>query len=154
LPWIGLALYQRVTNDRTATDMAGKRTIGRSGPGGKGEFLLPRRGRQASVPTTMKISACLLCAAMAVLIGCASTPQKKYSKASTSELRLKHSQLVEALGPDVRSSEFSYHPPGLAGLAFSNPKEERIKEKQEIEVELLRRYQGGDQSAHLAIFDK
>lgn len=89
-----------------------------------------------------------------LIIGCASTPEKKYRKTSTDQLRLKHSQLVEALGPDVRSSDFSYTPPGLAGLAFRNPKEERIREKQEIEVELLRRWQTGDKSAHLPLFDR
>lgn len=91
---------------------------------------------------------------VAFLIGCASTPEKKYAKVSTSELRVKHSQLVEVLGPDVRSSDFSYTPPGFAGLAFKNPKEERIKEKQEIELELLRRWKAGDEAAHLPLFDK
>lgn len=92
--------------------------------------------------------------ALFLLFGCASTPQKKYSGVSTESLRLKHNQCVEALGPDYRSSDFNYTPPGLAGLAFRNPKEERIKEKQELEEELLRRWQTGDQAAHLAIFDK
>lgn len=89
-----------------------------------------------------------------LLVGCASTPEKRYRKTSTDSLRVRHAQLVEVLGPDVRSSDFSYTPPGLAGLAFRNPKEERIKEKQEIEVELLRRWKTGDGSAHLPLFDR
>lgn len=74
------------------------------------------------------------------LVGCATTPEKKYLKVGSAELKLMHSQLVEALGPNVQSSDVSFHPPGMMGLYFSNPKEERIKEKQEIERELLRRY--------------
>lgn len=86
-----------------------------------------------------------------VLAGCAGA---KYSKSSTPDLRLRHSQVMEALGPNVQSDSFSYTPPGLAGLAFRNPKEERLREKQEIEEELHRRYRAGDAMAHLPIFDK
>lgn len=86
-----------------------------------------------------------------LLIGCGGP---KYAKVGTRDLRLRHSQVVEALGPNAQSDSFSYTPPGLAGLAFRNPKEERFREKQEIEQELHRRYRAGDTTARLPIFDK
>lgn len=84
-------------------------------------------------------------AAIALLaISCASVDKKVHSM-STSELKLRHAQLVEEIG----------QPLGWSSDHFGGSTESRkhqIKEKEKIEFELLRRWQSGDKSAYLPSF--
>ena len=89
----------------------------------------------------------ILCALFA--FGCASTPQKKYAKVGTAELKLRHSQLTQALEGEKGQPDIEWIKP----LWFRGPsRSDRIKEKEEIEFELLRRYKSGDKEAKLPIF--
>lgn len=100
----------------------------------------------------MKIS--LLLTAL-ILVGCANDPASKqakiqhhYAGASTASLVLRRNQLQNEL------SRGGFHMKiGLIG--DSGPDREGMgKEKNELEQELLRRYQAGDKEAHLSIFDQ
>lgn len=81
----------------------------------------------------------------AFAFGCAS-PEKKYSKKSTSQLLLRHHQIVEFLRSEKKDFEIKFGPPMFMG---DGGRQDRIKEKDEIEVELLRRYEAGDKEAKL-----
>ena len=91
-------------------------------------------------------SLAILCALTALAVGCAS-PEKKYSGKSDAELKLRHTQLVEEIA----------QPRGWNSDHFGGSTESRkgeTKERERIEVELLRRYQAGDQAAYLPQFSR
>jgi hypothetical protein len=72
------------------------------------------------------------------------------AQTSTAELKLRHSQLRESLGYDKGQPDIDFvKPVWMRGPSRS----ERIEEKERIERELLHRWKGGDQEAHLEIFD-
>ena len=85
------------------------------------------------------------------LFGCATT-QKKYAKTSTAELKLRHTQCVQFLTAEKKDFEFKFGPPLAMAMMGDGGRGDRIKEKEEIEKELLRRYQAGDKEAYLPIF--
>ncbi|MGH7984572.1 MAG: hypothetical protein ACREFF_15725 [Candidatus Udaeobacter sp.] len=68
----------------------------------------------------------LLLAVVLLAVGCASE-SKRLQSVSTPELKLRHTQLVEEVA----------QPP---------------KEKEQIEFELLQRWQAGDRAAYLPVF--
>jgi hypothetical protein len=68
----------------------------------------------------------LLLAVVLLAVGCASE-SKRIQSVSTPELKLRHTQLVEEVA----------QPP---------------KEKEQIEFELLQRWQAGDRAAYLPVF--
>lgn len=73
------------------------------------------------------------------IAGCASMPpEQKFSKFSTAQLQLRRQQLHEEI-PDMI---FKF---GIFGNDFEKEK----KEKRDIEMELLRRYEAGDEKAQL-----
>lgn len=80
-----------------------------------------------------------------LLVGCAGL-----SKTPTSELKFRHNQIIQYLNTERRGFEFKAGPPWMGGVG--SEREGRIKEKEEIERELLRRYHSGDAAAHLPIF--
>jgi hypothetical protein len=72
------------------------------------------------------------------VFGCATQPlQQKYASYSTGQLQLKRQQLAEQI-PDI-DIHFGIWG-GSGGIR---------KEKEEIEMELLRRFEAGDQAAEL-----
>ena len=84
-----------------------------------------------------------------LLIGCASV-QSKYSKTSTTELAMRHTQCVQYLNNE-HGFRFAFGP----GAAFmGDPRADRIKEKERIEKELLKRYTAGDKAAYLPMFSQ
>lgn len=88
-----------------------------------------------------------------LLIGCASPEvalQKRYHRKSTVELKLRRQQLLDDVGRGGFDLRFGSP---LALAMMGNPREGKIKEKEEIERELLRRYASGDRAAWLPIFD-
>jgi hypothetical protein len=86
------------------------------------------------------------------LFGCATTPEKKYTKTSTAELKLRHTQCVEFLTAEKKNIDIKFGPPLAMAMMGDGGRGDRIKEKEEIEHELLRRYQAGDKDAYLPIF--
>jgi len=86
---------------------------------------------------------------ISLLCGCATTLQEKYSSTTTPQLKLKHTQLAEYLVSEKKGFEFHFGNP----LFSKDERPDRIKEKEEIEQELLRRYQSGDKAAYLPIFE-
>jgi hypothetical protein len=96
--------------------------------------------------TPVKITALTiaLLAALALAIGCASTPENQYASASTPELKLRHTRLMEVIGDEPSASI-------KLGEQLATM---MVADARGIERELLRRYQAGDQAAHLPIFDK
>lgn len=92
----------------------------------------------------------LLALVVVILCGCASV-QKRYSNTSTPQLQLRRTQIVQYLDADSGRMEFKFGPPGFM-MMQGNPRADRIKEKEEIEQELFRRYQIGDSAAYLAMF--
>ena len=99
--------------------------------------------------TNMKKSLIFIVLAVGILCGCQSL-QGKYSKTTTAQLQLRHEQLVEYLNSEKKSFEFHLGNP----MFQSDPRKDRIEEKEGIETELLRRYQSGDQAAFLPMFTK
>jgi hypothetical protein len=83
------------------------------------------------------------------LFGCATTPEKKYANTSTPEVKLRHAQLVQSLAGDASQPDIEWIKPIWARGASRS---DRVKEKEEIERELLRRFQAGDKGASLLIF--
>jgi hypothetical protein len=82
----------------------------------------------------------------ALLIGCASET-KKVHHMPTAELKLRRQQLIEEIA----------QPQGwrLRGFAAGTEgREEQIEEKEKIEMELLHRWQAGDQGAYLPQFSR
>jgi hypothetical protein len=95
-----------------------------------------------------RITAICLCG---LLFGCATpAPQEKYSRTSTAELELRHAQCVQFLSPEKLDIDIRLGPP-LAMAMTDDGRTDRIKEKKEIEKELLRRYQAGDKDAYRPI---
>ena len=87
--------------------------------------------------TILPIAALLV--ACGFFLGCASvSPQQKYANTSTSQLQLRRLQLHEEI-PDM-IIKF-----GIFGKDYEDEK----KEKQVIEMELLRRFEAGDKTAEL-----
>lgn len=87
------------------------------------------------------------------ICGCVSPEvaiQKKYSKTSTPQLKLQHRQLTDAINGSGWEMRFG-NPIAMAMMGPS--KNDRIREKGEIERELLRRYMAGDKVAWMPIFD-
>lgn len=79
------------------------------------------------------------------LFACASTTlEQKYAKTSTAELKLRHAQCVDFLSSQKNAIIVKFSP--------GDGRRDRIREKEEIEKELLRRYQTGDKGAYLPIF--
>jgi hypothetical protein len=95
----------------------------------------------------MKKSLIFIVLAVGILCGCQSL-QGKYSKTTTPQLQLRHEQLVEYLNSEKKSFEFHFGNP----MFQSDPRKDRIEEKEDIETELLRRYQAGDKTAYLPMF--
>jgi hypothetical protein len=88
-----------------------------------------------------------------IFIGCATTtPEQKYSKTSTAELRLRHAQCEQFLTAEKKNIDIKFGPPLAMAMMGDGGRGDRIKEKEEIEKELLRRYQAGDKDAHIPIF--
>ncbi len=85
------------------------------------------------------------------LFGCASI-EKKYERRSTAELKLRHAQCVQFLNAEKKEFEFKFGPPLAMAMMGDGGRGDRIKEKEELEKELLRRYQAGDKDAYLPIF--
>lgn len=83
-----------------------------------------------------------------LLVSCAGG---KFSKRSTADLKLRHAQIIEALGMDANRIDVKIGHPFFMG---SGDRKDRIEEKENIERELLRRYEAGDKGAHLPIFDR
>jgi hypothetical protein len=90
----------------------------------------------------------ILIVAVLFLVGCV-TPESKFAKSTSGELKLRRQQLVEALGSS--GGEFRFGNP-IALAMMGNPREDRIREKEEIERELYRRWKEGDSSAKLDHF--
>jgi starvation-inducible outer membrane lipoprotein len=92
----------------------------------------------------MKMKKFVVLAVAFLAIGCASMDKEIHAK-STSELKLRHTQLVEEIA----------QPRGWSFDRFGGGSENRkkqIKEKEKIELELLHRYQSGDKAAYLPSF--
>ncbi len=81
--------------------------------------------------------------------GCATTPQKKYASVSTAELKLRHTQLAQALTGETGQPDIEWIKPIWAR---GPSRADRINEKETIEFELLRRWKAGDQEAFLPAF--
>lgn len=73
----------------------------------------------------------------------------KFKRESTPNLKLRHHQLVEAIGQGGFS--FKVGPP-IAMMMMGDKREDRIREKEEIEREMLRRWRSGDKEAYLPTF--
>lgn len=87
--------------------------------------------------TILPIAALLI--ACGFFLGCASvSPQQKYANTTTSQLQLRRQQLHEEI-PDMIVTF------GIFGEDFEDQK----KEKQVIEMELLRRFEAGDKAGEL-----
>lgn len=71
-------------------------------------------------------------------------------KVPTSELKFRHHQIVQYLNSERGGFQIKWGNPMWGGMG--NEREDRIKEKEEIERELLRRYQAGDGNALLSEF--
>lgn len=92
----------------------------------------------------------LLALALILFCGCASV-QKRYASTSTQQLHLRHHQIVQYLDATKGQFSFKFGPPGYM-MMQGDPRADRIKELEEIEQELLRRYHTGDSAAYLPIF--
>ena len=86
-----------------------------------------------------------------VFVGCASV-EPKYRDSSTAELKLRHAQCVEFLETKRGAVDIKVGPPLAMMMMGDGGVSDRRKEKEEIESELLRRYQAGDSEAYLPIF--
>ena len=79
--------------------------------------------------------------------------RRKFAKYSTAELQLMHSRYTDlAKSPSGRDVNITIDP--LARALFGDSDTANAQRVIEIERELLRRYQNGDQEAHLPSFDK
>jgi hypothetical protein len=87
-----------------------------------------------------------------MVVGCATTPEQKYVNTTTAELKLRHTQCVQFLVAEKKEIDIKFGPPLAMAMMGDGGRGDRIKEKEEIEKELLRRYQSGDKSAFLPIF--
>lgn len=106
-----------------------------------------------------------LLVAVAVAFGC-STPQedriareahlqKKYASYSTAELKLRRNQIVAMLGATKKDIDIKIGPPlAMALMDDSGKVQDLLEEKNAIERELLRRWNGGDTDAKLDIFSR
>lgn len=74
------------------------------------------------------------------------TVQSHYARYSTPELQLKHNQCVDYLNRNTWEFHFGM-------MSGDGNRQDRIKEKENLETELLRRYTAGDKQAYLPIFD-
>lgn len=92
----------------------------------------------------------LLALALILFCGCASV-QKRYASTSTQQLQLRHHQIVKYLDATKGQFSFKFGPPGYM-MMQGDPRADRIKELEEIEQELFRRYNSGDSAAHLPMF--
>ena len=81
--------------------------------------------------------------------GCATT---NYTKTSTAELKLRHTQCVEYLTAEKKQWELKFGSP-LQMAMMGDPRRDRIEEKERVEKELLKRWKAGDKEAYLPVFD-
>ena len=84
--------------------------------------------------------------ALVLVIGCASD-QKKASRMSTAELKLRRQQLVEQISQPVGFRLSGFHP-------GTEDHDSQMHEKNAIEFELLRRWKSGDREAYLPQFSR
>jgi hypothetical protein len=68
------------------------------------------------------------------------------------ELKLRHTQCVEFLTGEKKNFDIKFGSPMSMAMMGDGGRSDRIKEKEEIENELLRRYQAGDKDAYLPVF--
>jgi hypothetical protein len=108
--------------------------------------LSPSRNQPHQHQISMRHTLTILCS-LALLFGCTSTP--KCAKTDTSQLQLRHQQCVDFLNGEKKQWEVKFGNPLFMG---DGGRADRIKEKEEIEGELLHRYQAGDQRAYLPMF--
>lgn len=94
-------------------------------------------------PFRIFIQGLLLVSVIACATGCASVESKNRKK-PTSELLLRHRQLTDYLNNEKKDWEIQVGHPLFMG---DGGRKDRIKEREAIEVELLRRYEAGDQLA-------
>jgi len=102
---------------------------------------------QPSNTRVMKTNALLVL--VLILTGCASI-QSKYANTTTPEMQLRHRQIEEWLVSEKNGMDIKIGSPFM--MMGDGGRKDRINEKEEIEKELLRRYQSGDKAAYLAMF--
>jgi len=84
--------------------------------------------------------------ALVFFVACASD-QKKASRMSTAELKLRRQQLIEQISQPVGFRLSGFHP-------GTEDHDSQTSEKNAIEFELLRRWKAGDREAYLPQFSR
>ena len=85
-----------------------------------------------------------------ILLCSCGTLESKYANTTTTQLKLRHTQCVQFLTQEKKSLDIRI---GSSPFGMGDGgRKDRINEKEEIENELLRRYQAGDKDAYLPMF--
>jgi hypothetical protein len=90
--------------------------------------------------------------ATVILMCSCGTLESKYANSTTAQLKLRREQCVEVLNSEKKSFDFKFGSPMALAMMGDGGRKDRIKEKEEIENELLRRYEAGDRQAYLPMF--